>query len=103
MSPSWSLDQTDRHESNDRSKPEILCSVFGATRVIFMKRTHTDIEVQDEDKGGGEVQGHLLMQRSSSRRRAMRVCQPRGRMRMYRATMGGRRRFWTEEVRSAFP
>lgn len=55
-------------------------------------------------KWSGDLQGsHLFMHMSSSILSAMRVCQPRGRIRTYRATMGGLSRFWTVEVRSAFP
>lgn len=42
------------------------------------------LELWDKASGAmtGEVYMHLFMQSSSSRRRAMRVCHPRGRMRM---------------------
>lgn len=58
-------------------------SVDIITRTLTM-RLEVEMKFWDKASGttGGEVQTHLFMQSSSSRRRAMRVCQPRGRIRM---------------------
>lgn len=75
-----------RAESNNKKRNTGFCilalSCYMWAKSVNAQSHTTDVWDKASGMAGKRVYVHFFMQSSSSRRKAMRVCQPRGRMRM---------------------